>query len=327
MEMCALPRRRLRLFVVATLVGVYGIFGQSAPGGLRQSSIPEPECLCSKVMLRFRCLRQPPVYHFGETIRARLSLSTNGQLGYTALPDVRRGFFHEIIVAEPREDAIDPSTLDPRIRIGGSGGWSEDLDREIDVNEWIQFQRPGRYVLHVVLKHIVPLPVTEKSGKPWLDCELKSNAEPVEVLPRDTQWEAAELARIGTLLESEYTRFRGASALRYLNTPEAAAALARWYVGLSGEPVNSELAKGIFESRCAGIVQSELEKVLRSDTPFSSNVIGVLTSLEVRRQFINRPPPSDPKAAQTWSREHSEVFDSVKRKYSAVAAAAGHPVR
>jgi len=327
MEVCALPTRRLRLPVVATLVGVYGIFGQSAPGGPRQNSIPEPEPPCSEVTLRFRCLRQPPIYHIGETIQARLSLSTNGQLGSTAIPDARRGNFHEIIVAEPKEDAIDPRTLDQRIRVGGSGGWSEDLDREIDVNEWIQFQRPGRYVLRVVLKRIVPLPVTEKSGKPWLNCEMKSNAEPVDVLPRDTRWEVAELARISTLLESDNARFRGASALRYLNTPEAAAALARWYVRLPGEPVNSELANGIFESRYADIVQSELEKVLRSDTPFSSDVIGILASLEVRKQFINRPPPSDPKAVQTWSREYWEVFDSVKKKYSAAAAAARHSVR
>jgi len=271
-------------------------------------------------------LRQPPIFHSGETIQARLSLSTNGQPGLTALPDTRRGFFQEIMVWEPQNDAIDPFTLDHRIRVGNTlgTGWSEDRNREIDVNEWVQFRRPGRYVLHVVLKHIIPAQMTEKNRKPWLNCELKSNAESVEVLPPDARWETAELARIGRLLESDTTRLAGASALRYLNTPQAAVALARWYLWLAGEPTNSELAKGIFESQYADIVQTELEKALRSAVPFTESAVGTLALLEVRRQFSNRPCPADPKAASAWSHEYWALFESVKNKYSAAAA---RPIR
>jgi hypothetical protein len=271
-------------------------------------------------------LRQPPIFHSGERIQARLWLSTNGKIGLTALPDTRRGFFHEIMVWEPQKDAIDPSTADPRIRVGSTlgNGWSEDRNREIDVNEWVQFRRPGRYVLHLVLKYIIPVKMTEKNSKPWLNCELKSNAESVEVLPPDAQWETAELARIGRLLEPDITRFAGASALRYLNTPQAAAALVRWYLRLPGEPVNSELAQGIFESQYADMVQTELEKALRSAVPFTENAVGTLALLEVRRQFSHRPCPSDPKAASAWSHEYWALFQSVKSKYSAAAA---RPIR
>ena len=143
---------------------------------------------------------------------------------------------------------------------------------------------------------------------------------------RDTvtrcEWEAADLTRIGRLLESDTTRFAGARSLRFLNTPEAAVALGHWYLRLVGEPVNSELANGIFESQYADIVQSELERALRSGVPFTENAVGTLALLEVKRQFINRPPPSDPKAASAWSQEYWALFETMKAKYSPAA----HPV-
>ena len=195
----------------------------------QQKSPSGSEHGCSSAVVCFRCLRQPPIFHRGEVIRARLSLTSNGQAGLTALPSTRRGFFREILVWEPEKDAVDPFTLDPRIRVGDQlgSGWSKERTLEIEVNEWVQFLRPGRYVLHVILKHIVPEQPTGKDRKPRLWCELRSNGEPVEILPPDAQWEAAELARIGRLLESAATAFAAASALRYLNTPEAAIALAR----------------------------------------------------------------------------------------------------
>jgi len=272
----------------------------------QQKSPSGSEHGCSNAVLRFRCLRQPPIFHRGEVIQARLSLTLNGQAGWTALPATRRGFFHEIFVWEPENDAVDPFALDPRIRVGGQlgSGWSKERTREIEVNEWVQFRRPGRYVLHVILKRIVPEQPTGKDRKPWLWCGLRSNGEPVEILPPDAQWEAAELARISRLLKSAATRFAAASALRYLNTPEAAIALARWYLRLTGEPENPELAKGIFESQHASVAQVELEEALRSAVPFTENALGTLALLEVRKQFVNRPRPSDPEAASAWSREY-----------------------
>lgn len=292
----------------------------------QQRSPSDSEHGCSNAILHFRFSRQPPIFHKGEVIQARLSLATNGPAGLTALPGTRRGFFSEILIWEPETDAVDPFTLDPRIRVGDQlgSGWSKERTREIEVNEWVQFRRPGRYLLHVILKRIVPEQAMGRDRKPSQWCELKSDAEPIEILPPDAQWEASELARIGRLLESDATRFAAASALRYLNTPEAAAALARWYLRLTGEPENSELARGIFESQHANVVQAELEKALRSAFPFPENALGTLALLEVRKRFINRPCPPDPKAAGAWSREYWALFDAVKTKYLALAT---RPIR
>ncbi len=320
----AVRGRLLRLLLLTTFLGVECIPARPGPGAHREGPAAEQERLCSAVTLRFRFLRQPPIYHIGETIQARLSFSANGQGGFTAMPDLRRGAFKQIVIAEPSEGTIDPSALDRRIHIGGGGGWleGETWERDLDVNEWIQFRRPGRYALHFVVKRGVLMPVPGEAGPGAVRyCDLKSNVESIEILASDAGWEAAELARANKLLESSSAdaRFRGASTLRYLNTPAAAVALANWYVRLPDEPVKSELSGGIFESGHAEIVRAELEKALRSGTSVPESLVGTLTLLEVRRQFINRPRPSDPKAAQAWSREYWDLLESVKSKYSAEA--------
>ncbi len=309
--------KRLGRFLVVTGLTVVAMFGQlpsARPSGLSAVGF-EPSC--SKVSLRFRCLRQPPIFHRGETIKAKLSVSANGQPGFTAFPETWRGHFKEIVVWEPRDGAIDPSAQDVRIRVGSTlgDGWSEDRNREIEVNEYVQFRRPGRYVLHVVLMHIVPLEMNEQNRHPWLTCDLRSNAQSVEILAPNAQWEAAELGRIGRLLESDATRLEGARALRYLNTPAAAATLARLFLQLPSEPANSEFATGIYESQYADVVQKELEKALPSAGSSTDKAIGTLASLEVRRRFSKRPCPPEPKAARAWSLDYWALFESVKSRY------------
>jgi hypothetical protein len=164
--------------------------------------------------------------------------------------------------------------------------------------------------------HIVPLEMNEQNRRPWLNCELRSNAESVEILAPNAQWEAAELGRIGRLLESDATRLEGARSLRYLNTPAAAAMLVRSYLQLPSEPANSEFATGIYETQCADIVQKELERALPSAGSSTEKAIGTLASLEVRRQFSKRPCPSDPKAASAWSRDYWALYESVKSRYA-----------
>jgi len=315
--MHALPKRLCQLLVVTGLpvVTMLGQLSSDRPSG--QSAVGL-EARCSNVSLRFRCLRQPPIFHCGETIKAKLSVSANGQPGFTAFPDTHRGHFKEIVAWEPRDGASDPSTQDVRIRVGSTlgDGWSEDRNREIELNEYVQFRRPGRYVLHFVVMHIVPLEINERNSHPWLNCELRSIAESVEILAPNAEWEASELVRIGRLLESDATRVEGAHSLRYLNTPAAGVALVRGYLQLPSEPANSEFATGIFESQYADIVQKALEKALPSASSSSEKAIGTLALLEVRREFRNRPCPSDPRAASAWSREYWALYESVKSRYA-----------
>jgi hypothetical protein len=298
-----------------TAVGMFGLVPSARPNGQPTAAV---EARCSNASLQFRCLRQPPIFHRGETIKAKLSVSTNGLPAFTGFPDRQRGFFKEMVVWVPGDGAIDPSTQDNRGRVGDmlGDGWSENRNREIELNEYVQFRRPGRYVLQVTLLHLVPLELNQRNNRPWLICNLSSNTESIEILAQDAQWEAAELGRIDKLLESNDTRLEGARSLRYLNTPAAATALVRWYLHLPGDAANPELATGIFESQYAGIVQKELEKALPSVSFAREQVIGTLTWLEVRRQFSKRPCPSDPEAAKAWSKEYWALFESVKNRYA-----------
>src|SRR5215471_18761349 len=110
--MQACPRPLFPLLIVTGLAWV-DMFGQHPT-----TFTPEPRC--SGVVLRFRLLRQPPIFYRGETIQGRLSLSANRPLGLTTLPESRRGFFEEIMVWKPSNGAIDPSTRDNRIRVGST---------------------------------------------------------------------------------------------------------------------------------------------------------------------------------------------------------------
>jgi len=288
---------------VSCLLDMRAAVGAIAALGFAATVFAQP---CADVTLRLRCLRQPAVFHRGEAIRASLSVTATGRAGLTALPGLRRGFFHEIVSWEPRADAVDPLTLDPRIRVGDEpgSGLVTDRNREIDLNEWVQFRSSGQYALRVRLKRF---------EQAW--CELMSNAESIQILPPDAQWEAAELARIVGMLGSEATRLAGASALRYLNTRDAAVELTQRYLRSTAGPAEAELGKGIFESQYAEVVQAELEKALRSGAPFTEDALGTLALLEVRRQFANRPCPPEADAARAWSREYWALFASVKRKY------------
>jgi hypothetical protein len=193
---------------------------------------------------------------------------------------------------------------------------------DIDVNQWIQLLHSGRYVLHTTSRRIVRTPPRGGTPPTLTPCELKSNDQPIEILPPDSQWEAAELARITGLLGSTtgMTRFRAASDLRYLGTREAAAALARWYVQLQVGDAVTELSDGIFESPYPDVAQSELEAALHSGGPLPASIADTLALLEVRKEFGDRPIPAEPKARQDRANEYWTRFAVLKQKYSAEIA-------
>jgi hypothetical protein len=160
---------------------------------------------------------------------------------------------------------------------------------------------------------------TPAAGAP---CELKSNNQPIEILPPNSQCEAAELARITGLLGSTtgMARSRAASDLRYLGTPDAAVALARWHVQLRVGDAVTELRDGIFESPYPEIARSELEAALRSGTPLPGSMADTLAMLELHKEFANRQPPADSNASRAWANEYWGCFAVLKQKYSAEIA-------
>ena len=269
---------------------------------------------CSTVTLQFHCLRRPAVFHLGETIQAELTFTGTSRICYSlsGAPGPRRSHFplEETILSDPQTGTTDPASRNPTIWVGSVLGsfWSgaKPLIRKIDLNEWIQFQRPGRYTLRAVSQRIT-------------SCELKSNAEPIEILPSDNQWESVELARIVGVLASTtgMTRLLAASELRYLGTHDAAGALVHWYLRLAGGEANAELRQGILESEHSDIVQSGLEAALDSGQLLPYTIADTLAALEVRREFANRPDPTDPDAKQARSNEYWGRFSVLKNQYSA----------
>ncbi len=324
--MLAVPKRRIASRLAIALLGALCAYSQSKPAYPAHPP-PQHDVICAGVQLDFGLLKRPAVYHMGEIIQARLTFRSSKPYPYDleGSPEPRRLHFplEEIITAEPATGTIDPFSRYTGIFAGNvlGGYWpgNKPLRRDIDVNEWIQFQQPGRYVLRVKSSRIVPMPPKGQIPLPRApSCELTSNDETLEILAPDPKWEASALEKIVATLESSIgtERFHAASALRYLNTPAAAVALARWYVDYPTGSVNTELKAGIIESRYADVVQSELEKFLHRGAVVPAEMADTLASLELRREFAGRPYPKEKTAAEAWSREYSDRYAALKKKYS-----------
>lgn len=221
---------------------------------------------------------------------------------------------------------MDPGTRTPRIVAGSwlSSFWqgTHPLVTEIDVNEWLQFERPGKYVLHAASQRILRISPRDEAPSSPTPCELRSNNEAIEILPPDSQWEGAELVRITELLASTtaMTRLQAARDLRYLGTRAAAVALARWYLAFQVGEEATELRDGIFESPLPDAAQSTLNEALRSTASLPVTMAETLALLELNRQFANRPPPADSAARQAWADEHWRLLEALKQKYAAEIA-------
>jgi hypothetical protein len=93
--------------------------------------------------------------------------------------------------------------------------------------------------------------------------------------------------------------------------------LVHWYLRLAGGEANAELRQGILESEHSDIVQSGLEAALDSGQLLPYTIADTLAALEVRREFANRPDPTDPDAKQARSNEYWGRFFVLKNQYSA----------
>jgi len=116
------------------------------------------------------------------------------------------------------------------------------------------------------------------------------------------------------------TRFRAASELRYLGTRDAAVALVRWYVALEAGDAVTELRDGIFESPYPNDARSELEAALRSNVYFPDTMADTIAMLELKMEFVHRPPPADSQSRQAWANEYWGRFAVLREKYSAEIA-------
>jgi hypothetical protein len=215
-------------------------------------------------------------FHLGELIKVQYELTSDtagkyrsGDLWY----DLSERSRFESFVSDRPADSADPlaghwtiwETLYHVHVTRRTGSWKDLTPNPViepwDLNEYIRFDRPGKYRIYAVTRHVVsdwsPAHDPYAGGPP-----LASNILELEILPDDPSWSADQLQHaVDALLLSPKNpkeHLSAAKTIRFLQTPAALEAMASHYTGADRE-ADSQLLSGLigFHDRAAATAQME----------------------------------------------------------------------
>jgi hypothetical protein len=268
-------------------------------------------------------------FYLGEPIPLQLSFTSTQPGGYraqTRLQDrVGRLNGVEEFLVDPAELTEDPLRGLPgeTMGMGGLSGGDITLSGkpytfEKLLNDWVRFRKPGTYRIAIVSHR-----VTQIAGPVQL--ELTSNALTLNITPAPAAWVKDRIGEAVGILdapadpndETRQQRLRASQTLRYLESPEAAAELARhlgpgtdvdsWslHLGVLGSPYRKQLLP-LLEARLVAPDQPVWDRYLDTLTRLSE-----LVSLRPMSPF-----PPDTALQGAWRDElgRREAFRDVKRK-------------
>jgi hypothetical protein len=192
-------------------------------------------------------------FHLGETIKVQYELTSDTPEKYRSgdlwfdLSDRSR---FESFISDRPADSADPleghwniwEALYNNHVTRRSGSWQKltqnPLVESRDLNDYLRFDKPGKYRFYAVTRHIVtdwsPGHDPFAGGLP-----LASNILELEILPEDAAWSAVELQHAveSLLLSVKDTKSRAAAikTIRFLQTPAALDAMLARYSGADRE--------------------------------------------------------------------------------------------
>src|SRR5580658_39840 len=146
---------------------------------------------------------------------------------------------------------------------GGSGLRDKPLVLDIDLNQWVRFERPGHYSVHA-LSHV--------RGPQRQDVEVESNQIGIDIVAASPQWQEQELASDVAILNSTLSKIDSASfesrmtaarRLTYLDTPAAVREMARW-LGLADIQTAQIMQDGLRSSQHSSEAIAAMREFLRS---------------------------------------------------------------
>src|SRR5215475_8695038 len=190
-----------------------------------------------------------------------------------------------------------------------------------DLNEWFQFDQPGRFRLFVTAPRVL------KNGERQFSNggEVTSNIVEFEILPRDDEWADQELQAITRLLDSSppnSDRRPDCRRLRFLNTEAAASEMIRRF-GAPLDVCGYEYSMGLIGSAHRAFVMKEMERRLEAaDQIVSEGYLHTLSHVAAsmrRKEELPSPAerPNDERqakvAAEAWrkwgaSRQELQVY-------------------
>jgi hypothetical protein len=294
-------------------------------------------------------------FHLGEIIPLQLSFQTE-QAGIYVNPNafVQSGGGSMVNVAgipdhrAPTEDwQLDPAAgaTDPLRDYGLGTGYNttmvpvtnKPVTVDLDLNDWLRFDRPGTYRLADVTTRVYGLPSETIPGtKHKRPATVTSNSIELEILPSDAQWEEQALQSARHTLDTATDlreRYQAMRVLRFLGTVAAAHELVAHFAPNSPAPVAAstvvaavpsvgdanrfdlqrELERGLYGSPQRAEIIQEMEKQLSApDYTVSAAFLHILTDLTLKSHGSE---PQRPQGQQMWDPDWNRRYDDARRQW------------
>jgi hypothetical protein len=178
------------------------------------------------------------------------------------------GFGRDRFVVTPESGTRDPWNyrLHEGITYSGPGGahlGDKPVILDMDLNQWVRFERPGHYTVHAVCHAM---------GRQRQDVDIESNQIGIDIIAADPQWQKQELANDVAILnstlskidsESFEARMSAARRITYLDTPAAVSEMAQW-LGTADIQTAQVLQDGLRSSQHGPEAIAAMKALLRS---------------------------------------------------------------
>ena len=259
-------------------------------------------------------------FHPGETLKLELSFAASTPKTY-ALDNAsydRSGRLEiDTFVVDRPDSVVDPlydyfHSVFFGFMGGGLHGIGEITNKPqlitAELNEWMRFDKPGRYRLYVVSHRVGKM---KKGGDPYHSSGVVavSNVVEFEILPFDKKWATQKLNEALTVLSKpDVDHHPSCRTLRFLGTTAAASEMIKRFRG-DDLACEFELGFGLIGSPQRDYVIREMESVLSSpQQPVSSRFVSTLALLKVARQRPPLPPYPDGNEEQIklWNAQFKE---------------------
>ena len=283
-------------------------------------------------------------FHPGEIIPLELRFSSSLQDTYAfdnANYDRSGRLMIDTFVVDRTEAVVDPLHdyfMGGFGFIGGGIRGISTLDRtpqvvNYELNEWLRFERPGKYRVYVLSERIT-------KGKPYhsgnAPVKPVSNIVEFEILPADPQWEQQTLAQAVKSIDSGVKDSGNPSeppraacrTLRFLDTEASIKELIRRFRGRD-QTCDFEYDFGLLGTRRREFAVTQMEAALYdNDQPIIGYFLNALTFLAFVRDHpepLPRYPVNDEGAKKSWealTKERRHFFGTIQQKYVAQLAIA-----
>jgi hypothetical protein len=265
------------------------------------------------VTLRIETASGGTQFRIGETISLKLTFE-NSSAEEWEVPGVVvggrsvLGLWRDRFLVSPKEGTDDPWSFGLREGSGGSIGGGPGIGAKpvsinVDLNQWVRFDRAGRYRVSALF---------HATARQQPDVAVNSNEIDIEIVPAGEEWLEQQLRQAVAVLDApagndpQSFNARGAAvrAIWYLDTPESVSEAAR-LLGALDDQTGRPLQLALRGSRHQDAAIAAMNELLRSpDEPVRPRFIQTLALLESLKQF---PMPADPGAADPDGRRRADA--------------------